>query len=113
MFENYLKNRKQFIPLEHNSTKNAAVTCSFPQGSILGRFKGTKCNHVCGRHKSFLLTHYINVLIGKMDKELTNVSNWFNANKLVLNVKKTSILFSANCQKKIIFCCGFRILILI
>ena len=100
MFENYLKNRKQFILLEHNSTKNATVTCSVPQGSILGPFKATKCNHVCGRHKSFLLTHYINVLLEKMDKELTNVSNWFNANKLALNVKKNKYSFFHKLSKK-------------
>ena len=35
-----------------------------------------------------------------MNKELTNVSNWFNANKLSLNVKNPSFLFSTNHQKK-------------
>ena len=30
-----------------------------------------------------------NVLFEKMKKELTNVSDWFNANNLSLNVKKT------------------------
>ena len=51
----------------------------------------------------------VNILFEKNNKELTNVSNWFNANKLSLNVKKTNILFSTNHQKKIIFRCGFRI----
>ena len=31
----------------------------------------------------------INVLFEKMNKELPNVSNWFNANKLSLSVIKT------------------------
>ena len=35
-FENYFKYREQFISFEHNSSKNATVTCSVPQGSILG-----------------------------------------------------------------------------
>ena len=35
-FENYLKNRKQFISFEHSSTTKATVTCDVPQGSILG-----------------------------------------------------------------------------
>ena len=48
----------------------------------------------------------------KWIKELTNVSNWFNANKLSLNVKRLSVLFSTNHQKKIIIPCGFRILII-
>ena len=35
----------------------------------------------------------INVLFEKMNKELTNVSDWFNANKLSLNFKKTKCSF--------------------
>ena len=48
----------------------------------------------------------------KWIKELTNVSNWFNTNKLSLNFKRPSILFSTNHQKKIIIRCCFRILII-
>ena len=35
-----------------------------------------------------------------MNKELINVRNWFNANKLSLNVKKAFIVFSTNYPKK-------------
>ena len=42
----------------------------------------------------------INVLFEKMNKELTNVSNWFNANKLSLNVKKTKYYFFHKSSKK-------------
>ena len=35
-FENYLKDRKQFISFEHNSTKEATVTCGVLQGFIPG-----------------------------------------------------------------------------
>ena len=35
----------------------------------------------------------INILFEKMNKELMNVSNWFNASKLSLNVKKTKFSF--------------------
>ena len=41
-----------------------------------------------------------NILFEKNNKELINVSNWFNANKLSLNVKKPSIIFSTNNQKR-------------
>ena len=53
----------------------------------------------------------INVVIEKMNKELTNVSNSFNANKLSLNVKKAKYYFFRKSSKKIIFRCGFEILI--
>ena len=45
----------------------------------------------------------INVLIEKMNKVLTNVSNSFNANKLSLNVKKAKYYFFRKSSKKIIF----------
>ena len=35
-FENYLKDRQQFVSFEHNSTKKVTETCGVPQGSILG-----------------------------------------------------------------------------
>ena len=41
----------------------------------------------------------INILFGKMNKELANVSNWFNANKLSLNVKKTKYSFFQKSSK--------------
>ena len=59
----------------------------------LSRFKDTKFDHVCGRHKTFFSHSDINVLFEKMNKELTNVSDWFNANKLSLNFKKTKCSF--------------------
>ena len=42
----------------------------------------------------------INILFEKMNKELTNVSNWFNANKLSLYVKKTKFSFFHKSSKK-------------
>ena len=42
----------------------------------------------------------INILFEKMNKELTNVSNSFNANKLSLNVKKTKFSFFHKSSKK-------------
>ena len=42
----------------------------------------------------------INLLFEKMNKELTNVSNWFNADKLSLNVKKTKFSFFHKSSKK-------------
>ena len=42
----------------------------------------------------------INILFEKMNKELTNVSNWFNANKLSLNVKKAKFSFFHKPSKK-------------
>ena len=64
------------------------------------RFKDTKSNHVCVQHEPILLTVALMSCLKKMNKELTNVSDWFNANKLSLNVKKTNYSFSTNHQKR-------------
>ena len=52
-------------------------------------------------HTNLFFSHSdINLLFEKMNKELTNVSNWFNANKLSLNVKKTKFSFFHKLSKK-------------
>ena len=48
----------------------------------------------------FFLHSDINLLFEKINKELTNVSRWFNANKLLLNVKKTKFSFFHKSSKK-------------
>ena len=42
----------------------------------------------------------INIFFEKINKELTNVSNWFNAKKLSLNVKKINFSFFHKSSKK-------------
>ena len=50
-----------------------------------------------------------NILLEEMNRELMSESNWFNANKLSLNVKKIKFSFFHKSSKKMIFRCGFRI----
>ena len=112
-FENYLKDQKQFISFEHNSTKKATVTCSVPQGSIIGplllllyvndlHHASKILNPVIFKDDTnHLFSHSdINILFEKMNKVLTNVSNCFNANKLPLSAKKTKYSFFHKSSKK-------------
>ena len=90
-----MKNGRQFIYFKNNSTNNATVTCAVPQGSILGQLlfllyvndlhhasKGL--NPKMFAHDTNLFFSYsdVNVLLEKINEKLTNISNWFNANKL-------------------------------
>ena len=104
--ENYLKDGKQFISFEHDSTTKAAVTCGVPQESILGpllfllyvndlHHASEVLNPIMfADDTNIFFSHSdINILFEEMNKELTNVINWFNANKLSLNAKKTKYSF--------------------
>ena len=89
-----MKDQKQFISFEHSSTKKAKVTLGVPQGSVLEPlFFQLYVNNL--HHASNLLNPImfvdgtniffshsdINILFEKMDKELMNLNNLFNANK--------------------------------
>ena len=112
-FENYLEDRQQFISFEHNSTKKATVTCGVPQGSILGpllfllyvndlRHASKILNPIMFADDTNLFFSHsdINVLFEKLNKELTNVMDCFNANKLSLNFKKTKYSFFRKSSRK-------------
>ena len=105
--------KKQLISFEHNSTKKATVIGSVPQEFILGSLlfllyvndlhHALKVlNPILSGNNANLFFSYsdINILLEKMNKELTNVSNWFNANKPSLNVKKTKYSFFHKPSKK-------------
>ena len=121
-FEKYLKDRKGFIFLEYNSTKKATVTWDVPQGSMLGPLlfllyvndvhHASKVLNlsIFAEDTNLIFSHSdINILFEKLNKQLTNESNWFNANKLLLNIKMTKYSFFYKSSKKITFGCSFRI----
>ena len=112
-FENYLKDQQQFISFENNSTKKVTITCGVSQGSILGpllfllyvndlHHASKVLNPIMFADDTNLFFSHsdINLLFEKMNKELTNVSTWFNANKLLLKVKKTKFSFFHKSSKK-------------
>ena len=87
-FKNCVKDQKRFISFDHNSTKKATVTCSAPQGSILGLLLFllyvNDLHHASkvldpimfADDTNLFFSHSdINVLFEKMNKEVTNFSN--------------------------------------
>ena len=100
-FENYLKNRKQFVTYNGVSSDTKLITCGVPQGSILGPLLFfiyiDDLSLVCDRLLSILFADDTNMFMSSKDvhslqtvinQELTLVSKWLKGNKLSLNIKK-------------------------
>jgi len=104
----YLSNRYQYVTINGINSEKRAIQCGVPQGSVLGpKLFLIYINDIC--HTSDLLKFIlfaddttilcshdnINVLIETVNNELNTLCNWFFANKLSLNLKKTNyILFN-------------------
>ena len=59
--------------------------CKRPKSSI----KHIRPNNVRRRHKFFYSHHQIKTLFETINSELKNISQWFRANNLSLNIKET------------------------
>ena len=103
-FKNYLSNRKQYMELNGIKSSLAKITCGVPQGSILGPILFLiYVNDICNATPLNILSfaddttistssHNIHTLYNKMNTELAQLDDWFRANKLCLNVKKTKYM---------------------
>ena len=105
-FSNYLYNRKQFVSYNGTASSKLNISCGVPQGSILGPLLFIiYMNDICNTSKllSFILfaddttvlySHNdLSILCDTLNIELSEVSNWFKANKLSLNAKKTNQMY--------------------
>lgn len=112
-FKNYLSNRKQYLELYKKKSLYANIICGVPQGSILGPILFLiYVNDICNATRLNVLSFADDTTVSKSSSdirelyqitnlELQNLTEWFNSNRLCLNVKKTKyILFSpSNVQK--------------
>ena len=105
-FESYLTNRKQFLTFDNKNTPFANITCGGPQGSILGPLLFLiYVNDLCSASNisdpimfvddtNLFYSHQnISSLFMTVNNELDKIGEWFKANKLSLNVKKTKYTF--------------------
>ena len=101
-FENYLRNRKQFVSIHNVNSKHRYISYGFAQGSVLGRllfllnindiiyvssilfsiiFADDMNNCITGKNED--------MLICTLNDELIKLVEWLDINKLSLNVTKT------------------------
>lgn len=106
-FRSYLSDRKQFVYLRGRDSEMCEVGCGVPQGSILGpllfllyvndlsRCTSLKVLSYADDTTAYLSRNNLPDLFRDANAELNNMFEWFCANKLSLNIRKTKfIIFS-------------------
>ena len=101
-FRSYLSNRKQFILYDDFKTEVKIAKCGVPQGPILGPllfliFINDLSNSskvldpvlFADEINLFCYDSNIRTLFETANQELSQINNWFLANKLSLNLEKT------------------------
>ena len=112
-FEDYLRNRQQYVIFKSKKSNISTVKCGVPQGSILGPLLFLiYMNDIV--NASPLLTYVLfaddtnvfyshtdlNILITTLNLELNKLSSWFKSNKLSLNINKTNCMYFKNIHSK-------------
>ena len=112
-FSSYLRNRQQYISADGVCTESQNITCGVPQGSILGPLlfliyvndlnKASKILQLimfADDTNLFYSHRNIKTLFYTANKELEHINEWFESNKLSLNVRKTNYIFFHKKRKK-------------
>ena len=100
-FQNYLAERYQYVSIEGTNSAKKEIKYGVPQGSVLGPLLFILFINDLSRASSFftilfaddtalqLSSSNIVQLFEASNEELTKIANWFQCNKLTLNVSKT------------------------
>lgn len=112
-FRSYLTNRRQFVQIAQNKSSIKQIDNGVPQGSVLGPILFSLFINdypsslysaqavLYADDTALVVTHSSLTEVQSLgNKELQNTLKWFNANKLLLNTKKTKYVLFASHRKK-------------
>ena len=104
-FKSYLMNRKQFVVFDNVSSQRKTITTGVPQGSVLGPLLFllfiNDLHYVSDQLTLILFADDTNIFISGnsvhqlnlvLNQELAKVGDWFSANRLIVNMKKTNYM---------------------
>ena len=104
-FQSYLEDREQFVLLNDVSSNKRKITTGVPQGSILGPLLfSVYINDICKSSDLLRFILYaddtnifyscesVDQLCDVVNRELQGVVQWFKANRLSVNLKKTNFV---------------------
>ena len=111
-FENYLKDRTQFVNFDDNDSTKRHILCGVPQGSILGPLlyliyvndiaKACDSNIFSFADDTTMVLSHSNLqtLFANANAHMNELYMWFCANKLSLNSGKTKYIVIRPKKKK-------------
>ena len=104
-FASYLAGRRQYVHFKGSNSDTTLVTTGVPQGSILGPLlfllyvndlvnASDLFSYILYADDTtlFLSDDNLQSLFAKSNRELAKISNWFQANKLLMNTAKTKFM---------------------
>ena len=113
-FKSYLFNRKQFVSINGHISNQTSVKYGVPQGSVLGpllfliyindlnlAIKFCKVHHFVDDTNLLHFSKSVNKLNKYINLDMKNLTDWLNANKISLNVKKTELVIFKHKKKKL------------
>ena len=122
LFQNYCKNRTQFIEINKKSSNVLPINHRVPQGSVLGPLlfliyindlngvvNFSKIHHFADDTNILYASNSLKDINKKINRDLKSIAEWLKANKISLNSGKTELVLFRSKDKKFTKNMNFRI----